>query len=110
MPGLIYVIAYILNPGGDPAIYSRINKASYFVHAIDIASGQKRTIKKVASTSPGWDDQGNPRTIIFDSTTLNQRPGLLLANNCLYAAFASLYGDQRGYHGWVFGFSQETLS
>ena len=107
--GQIYVVAYILDPGGDPSVYSRNNKASFFIHSIELQSGRILARSKIAATSPGW-VKGQPRAIQFDSTTLNQRPGLLIANSRVYTGFASLYGDQRGYHGWVLGFTQENLA
>jgi hypothetical protein len=105
----LYVIAYILDPGGDPSEYKTTNKASFFVFKLDLLSGKVLASSKIAASAPGWHTSGKPRTIIFDSTRLNQRPGLLLANDRIYAAFASLYGDDHGYHGWVLGFNRDSL-
>ena len=80
------------------------------LHALDIRDGRElfngpRIVAASVRGSGAGSDQG---VISFTSSLQNQRPGLLLSNECVFAAFAS-YGDHGPYHGWVFGFKADTL-
>jgi hypothetical protein len=73
--------------------------AAWWAHAIDVASGAERAgfplrISGSASNAP--------RT--FDATYEMQRPGLLLMNGVVYAAFGG-HCDRQPYQGWVVGFT-----
>jgi hypothetical protein len=82
------------------------------LHALDIHTGAERAGSpvviqpSVAGTGAGSDSQG---LIPFSSYNQLQRPGLVLLNGVVYAAFGSI-GDMDPYHGWVLGFDAQTLA
>ena len=70
----------------------------YVAHAIDVLSGTER---------PGWPvviggDPTNAPGATFDATYQLQRPGLLIMNGVVYAAFGSLC-DTPPYRGYIVG-------
>ncbi|HEV3133776.1 MAG TPA: PQQ-binding-like beta-propeller repeat protein [Acidimicrobiia bacterium] len=72
--------------------------AQYKAHAIDVATGAEKpnfpvTISGAADNDP---------TASFDATYHLQRPGLLLMNGVVYAAFGG-HCDVPPYRGWVVG-------
>jgi hypothetical protein len=72
--------------------------AQYKAHAIDVATGIEKpnfpvTISGAADNDP---------TTTFDATYHLQRPGLLLMNGVVYAAFGG-HCDAPPYRGWVVG-------
>ena len=72
--------------------------AIYRVHAVDIGTGQEKPnfpVKVQGSAS-------NAPLVGFDAANELQRPGLLLMNGVLYAAFGGLC-DTPPYRGWVVG-------
>jgi iron transport multicopper oxidase len=74
--------------------------AIWTAHAVDLATGAERdgfpvTIAGAASNAP---------TQVFDPTHQHQRPGLLLMNGVVYAAFGA-HCDERPYQGWIVGVS-----
>ena len=81
------------------------------LHALDVSTGAEKfggpTL--IAVTTPGSGDNSNGEgQVVFDPAYDFQRPGLLLLNGYVYAAFASA-GDLGPYHGWVLGFDARTL-
>jgi len=80
------------------------------LHALDITTGHElfNGPRHVSATVRGSGSGNTQGFISFTSQLQNQRPGLLLSNGCVFAAFAS-YGDHGDYHGWVFGFKADTL-
>jgi hypothetical protein len=82
------------------------------LHALDITTGGERAGSpvqiqaSVPGTGTGTDGNGQ---VPFDSTTSNQRPGLLLLNGVVYVTFAA-YSDIEPYHGWVFAYDAQTLN
>jgi hypothetical protein len=78
--------------------------AAWFMDALDVTNGSERAgfpvpLRGVADNSPG---------ISFNPTTQQQRPGLLLMNGVVYAAFGS-HCDNSPWEGWVFGVSTAGL-
>src|SRR5450432_450693 len=74
--------------------------AAWSAHAIDLATGGERdgfpvAIAGVASNEPA---------LTFDPTHQGQRPGLLLMNGVVYAAFGA-HCDIAPYTGWIVGIS-----
>ena len=76
--------------------------AATYMHAIDTNSGNERLnfpvpLQGTADTDP---------TATFDPTMHLQRPGLLLMNGVVYAAFGG-HCDLPPYRGWVMGISTQ---
>ncbi|HTA19418.1 MAG TPA: PQQ-binding-like beta-propeller repeat protein, partial [Polyangia bacterium] len=74
--------------------------ALWLAHAVDLATGAERagfpvTIAGTAANDP---------TVTFDPTHQAQRPGLLLMNGVVYAAFGA-HCDEWPYAGWIVGVS-----
>src|SRR4051794_16915866 len=89
----VYVVAKSYVSGTSGA-------AQWQMHALDLATGAERpnfpvTISGNADNAPG--QTFNPRTEL-------QRPGLLLMDGVVYAAFGS-HCDIRPWQGWAFGVS-----
>ncbi|HYV59447.1 MAG TPA: PQQ-binding-like beta-propeller repeat protein, partial [Acidimicrobiia bacterium] len=72
--------------------------AQYKAHAIDIATGDERPNFPVVIQGAADNDP----TATFDATYHLQRPGLLLMNGVVYAAFGG-HCDDPPYRGWVVG-------
>lgn len=86
----IYVVAKTKNT---------INNTYHFtLHALDLLSGTERSTSPVEISTPN-----------FNPLDQNNRPGLLLLNGVVYAAFGSV-GDINAWHGWIFGFNASNLS
>ena len=78
------------------------------LHALNVATGAEQSNSPVviSATYPGTGDGGT--VITFDPLRQNQRPGLALANGCVYITWSS-HGDNAPYHGWVMGYSVTNL-
>ncbi|HEV2922767.1 MAG TPA: choice-of-anchor D domain-containing protein, partial [Solirubrobacteraceae bacterium] len=74
--------------------------ARWFMDAIDVASGTEKAGFPVELAGSA---QNHP-TMTFQPTTELQRPGLLLLEGVVYAAFGS-HCDFTPWQGWVFGVS-----
>jgi hypothetical protein len=74
--------------------------ATYYMHAVDIASGAEQSGFPVQIQGPAANDP----THTFDGTHQLQRTGLLLMNGVVYAAFGA-YCDPKPYEGWIVGVS-----
>jgi hypothetical protein len=72
--------------------------AQYKVHAIDVATGAEKPNFPVVIQGAA----DNDATANFDATYHLQRPGLLLMNGVVYAAFGG-HCDFPPYRGWVVG-------
>jgi outer membrane protein assembly factor BamB len=73
---------------------------AWYLHALDVSTGDERAgfpvkLEGSAQNAPGVD---------FDATQELQRPGLLLLDGVVYAAFGGQC-DQEPYRGWVIGVS-----
>src|SRR5690242_5518637 len=79
--------------------------ARYTLHAIDVDTGNERTDLGFPRVISGVAD--NAPSVEFDATSQLQRPGLLLMNGVIYAAFGGLC-DRGPYRGWIVGVSAST--
>ena len=77
----LFVITYV---NVNPVVYPV--QPTYFIHALDLVSLKDKVspLKVVASHT-----QTNDAAFTFDATYEKQRPGLLFANDKVYAAFTS---------------------
>ena len=84
----------------------------HWLHALDITTGKDRphSPRRIEATTPGTGGGSVGGVITFNSANQAQRPGLVVANGMIYAAFAS-FADQNfdTYHGWVLGYDRMTL-
>jgi hypothetical protein len=81
------------------------------LHALDLSSGAEKfggpTI--ISASVPGTaSDADSTGQVNFNSLQENARPGLLLVNGIVCVSFSSI-SDVFPYHGWVLGFSADTL-
>jgi PQQ-like domain len=76
--------------------------AAWFAHAIDLTTGAERAGFPVAIAGTA----SNEPAQIFDPTREMQRPGLLLMDGVVYAAFGA-HCDSGLYTGWVIGVSTQ---
>ncbi|HVX95852.1 MAG TPA: choice-of-anchor D domain-containing protein [Polyangia bacterium] len=74
--------------------------ASYYAHALDLSTGAERAGFPVLIAGTAANDP----TRAFDAERQMQRPGLLLMNDVVYAAFGA-HCDAWPYYGWVIGIS-----
>ena len=74
--------------------------ALWYAHAFDLATGAERDGFPVVIAGAASNDP----THVFDPERQMQRPGLLLMNGVVYAAFGA-HCDERPYSGWVVGIS-----
>lgn len=77
--------------------------AVWKLHALDIHTGAERSGWPVTISG----NADNHPSVAFNPKTQLQRPGLLLLNGAVYAAFGS-HCDISPYQGWVFGVSTGT--
>ena len=82
-----------------------------FLHAFDITTGLEKAGSpvQVQASAPGTGDGSMAGVVSFDGVAAggrfhaNDRPGLLLLNGVVYAAFAH-NSDSFPYHGWIIGY------
>ena len=79
------------------------------LHAVDITTGNDRanSPKVITASVTGTGDGSG--TVVFNSTTQNQRPALALSQGTVYIAWAS-YCDITPYHGWVMAYDGTSLT
>src|SRR6266851_4883822 len=75
-------------------------EARWYMDAIDITNGTEKAGFPVQLSGAA---QNHP-SMTFGPTTQMQRPGLLLLNGAVYAAFGS-HCDHTPWQGWIFGVS-----
>lgn len=80
------------------------------LHALDLTTGAEKFGGPVVITAsvPGTASDAVSGNVVFNPLRENSRPGLLLVNGVVYICFASL-NDITPYHGWVLGYSADTL-
>jgi hypothetical protein len=92
----------VIDPStGTMYVEAKSKEAGIFVHrlhAIDITTGNEKAPGPVEISANG-----------FNALQHNGRPGLLLLNGIVYAAYASQC-DGTPYHGWVFAYDAATFS
>ena len=104
----LYVVHYTFTSSSNGKVYA------YYLHALDLATGAEKFNGPVPiqATVPGsgWAGLENPpnNQLAFDAGQHLQRPGLLLLNGTVYAAFGS-HGDIGPWHGWLIGYDVSTL-
>jgi len=103
--GTLFVIAKTQEVSGS------ITNFVYRLHALDITTGAERPGSPVVIQGqvPGTGNPNSGGSVSFSPLYSLQRPGLVLANNAVYVAFGS-WGDVSGWHGWVFGYDESSLS
>lgn len=74
--------------------------AAYYLDAVDLATGAQKAGFPVRLSGTAQNASGQT----FNATTELQRPGLLLVDGVVYAAFGG-HCDITPYQGWVFGVS-----
>jgi outer membrane protein assembly factor BamB len=77
------------------------DELTYRLHCLDIRTGEILASSENIQSGDGVDK--------LEAKTALQRPGLLLANGMVYAAFGSQQ-DGGFYHGWVVAFDAQTLA
>ncbi len=103
--GTIYVEAKTKETAGGTHYVQRL-------HALNVVTGAEKfggpvaLVASVAGTGDGDDGAGH---VPFDPLRQLNRPGLLLLNNVVYMGYAS-HGDNGPYHGWILGYSAQTLA
>jgi hypothetical protein len=78
------------------------------IHAVNILTGAERpgSPTVIAAVVKGTGTGTSGGNVAFDAATQLNRPGLLLVNGVVYAAFAS-HCDLGAYHGWILGYSYD---
>ena len=71
------------------------------LHKLDLGSGALTSSQPIAASADN---------VCFRSDKNIQRPGLVLANGRIYAAFASYADVGPEYHGWIIAFDPGTLA
>jgi hypothetical protein len=92
--GYVYLVAKVNN--GSDGLHP-----NYYMHAVDPASGKEKAGFPVTI---GGHPSNDP-TATFDPAYQGQRPGLLLLNGVVYAAFGSHCDYGSDYRGYVVGVS-----
>ncbi len=100
----------------QPDTPDSIKNYAHFLHALDLATGEDLVNPvQLAASYPGHGYVANRRgdiiengQVTFISNRQIQRSALLLANDTIYIAFAG-YEDTDPYHGWILGYSAQTL-
>jgi hypothetical protein len=103
--GTLYVVALTQEPvpATCPCVYV------HRLHALDLYTGAEKFGGPVVISGSAMRIAGGQiAQAVFDSSHQLQRPGLLLSQGKVYAAFGS-YGDWQPYHGWILGYDATTL-
>src|SRR5215469_4578332 len=104
----------VIDPnGGTLYVEAKTKENGAYVHrlhALDVTTGAEKIPPVVIQGQvPGTGDGSAGGIVPFNSLRGMQRAALLLSNNVIYIAFASLC-DADPYHGWVFAYDAQTLA
>src|SRR5271167_2493979 len=79
------------------------------LHVLDIRTGfETFPPQRISATAPGNGTGSVNGVLTFDPLVQAQRPGLMIQNGAVFAAFAS-HCDLGNYHGWIMAFAENTL-
>jgi hypothetical protein len=79
------------------------------LHVLDIRTGLETfPPQRISGKFPGTGRGSVNGMLTFDPLIQAQRPGLLIQNGAVFAAFAS-HCDLGDYHGWIMAFAENTL-
>jgi hypothetical protein len=79
------------------------------LHVLDIRTGfETFPPQRIHAKFPGTGTGSLNGVLTFDPLIQAQRPGLLIQNGAVFAAFAS-HCDLGNYHGWIMAFAENTL-
>jgi hypothetical protein len=100
----LYVVAFTKEVSGTTTTYVQR------LHALDLATGAEKLGGPVViqASVPGSGQGSSGAMVSFNAFKQNQRPGLLLEGGVVWIAWAS-FDDHEPYHGWVIGYSAQTL-
>ncbi len=103
--GTLYVVAKTQETSGKRTTYELT------LHALDVSTGAEKAGGPVVikATVLGHGAGQFRGRVSFEANWEIERPGLLLDDGVVYAAFGSL-GDHGPYHGWVIGYNAATLA
>jgi hypothetical protein len=73
------------------------------IHAIDLATGNKKTGSPMAIAATVAGDGDGGTTVTFNAQQQNQRPGLAFVNGNVYIAWGS-HEDKPTFYGWMMGY------
>lgn len=99
--GTIYLVSMSKGQGG---------RYLQRLHALDLRNGSEEFggPVEIKATFPGTGAASRDGTEIFDPKQYEERAALLLLNGVVYTTWAS-HCDINPYHGWIIGYSAETL-
>jgi len=103
--GVLFVLARTKEVSGNTTNYV------HRLHALDITTGHEMPGSPVviAGQVPGKGYDSVNGIVTFAGWHQNNRAALLLVNGIVYVAFAALE-DIDYYHGWIFGYDENTLA
>ncbi len=97
---------YVTSRQFDPSI----GAYSHHLHSLNLVTGADNPGSPVTITGTvfgtGYDAKNG--IVTFNPVTASDRAALLELNGTIYVAYAS-FGDTDPYHGWIFGFSANSL-
>jgi len=103
--GAIYAVAAtVISQNGSPVYYHRM-------HALDLALGTELFggPADIQASYPGTGADSDGGNVIFHTSQLMERSGLLLLNGVVYTTWSS-HCDDPNYTGWIIGYSESTLA